>query len=179
MHHRDLLRPSSGRLCSTSDHCASRRTIGRRISARASENGSVTPSNRSTVNSDSRLEPVDLRNQLCDLQSLVRAQQQQLQQQQQSIEQFQGVPGRTHPLAAGWGSLRAGAPPTTGLLRDERTSPFDSQRIGIGDRRLLGLFDSRFHSTSRWEVPMHSCSACTSHMQSDLWVLSACGVSVA
>ncbi|KAL6759865.1 histidine phosphatase superfamily [Haematococcus lacustris] len=32
-------------------------------------------------------------------------------------------------------------------------SPFEAQRVAIGDRRLLGLFDARFHSTARGATP--------------------------
>ncbi|PNH12379.1 Broad-range acid phosphatase DET1 [Tetrabaena socialis] len=34
-----------------------------------------------------------------------------------------------------------------------RPSPFDSQRVGYGDRRKSGLFDARFHSTNSGATP--------------------------
>jgi hypothetical protein len=54
--------------------------------------------------------------------------------QQQHLDQQQG-------LQAG-GSMLPPAAPKAPL------SPFDAQRIGIGDRRLRGGFDARFHSTA-------------------------------
>ncbi|KAG1664180.1 hypothetical protein FOA52_011356 [Chlamydomonas sp. UWO 241] len=63
-----------------------------------------------------------------------------------------------HPLARSPWSLQPGVQPdaqatASGAWRPAATSPFDSQRIGIGDRRLLGLYDSRFHSTSAGATP--------------------------
>ena len=143
MQFRDLSRPCSGRQCSTSDSCARMfRPIGHRRCYPSLRAGSENGKGANLVPSDAR--PEDFRKSLADLSMLVRAQQQQLQQQQQVIEQFQVVPARSHPLTAGWGSPR-----NTSMREESNTSPFDSQRIGIGDRRLLGLFDSRFHSTSR------------------------------
>ncbi|GFR41068.1 hypothetical protein Agub_g1708 [Astrephomene gubernaculifera] len=40
-----------------------------------------------------------------------------------------------------------------GECSQRHLSPFDSQRVGYGDRRLLGLYDARFHSTHTGATP--------------------------
>jgi hypothetical protein len=55
--------------------------------------------------------------------------QQQQQHDQQHQQQLSGA------LPSGWW--------------DPSIRPFDAQRAAYGDRRLLGLFDAQFHSTSR------------------------------
>lgn len=40
-----------------------------------------------------------------------------------------------------------------GLLHNKHINPFEAQRVaGIGDRRFLGKYDARFHSTT-WYPP--------------------------
>jgi TolA-binding protein len=58
--------------------------------------------------------------------------QQQQQQQQQQPQQHQQLSGASQ-----------------GSWWDPSIRPFDAQRAAYGDRRLLGLFDAQFHSTSR------------------------------
>jgi len=102
-----------------------------------------------------------LKAQLSDLSGLVRAQQRTIEQQQNTIDSLKSQETR-HPLlmsggeAAGWRSNSMAHPRATASTG---VSPFDSQRIGIGDRRMLGLFDSRFHSTSRY-VSSSDCTQC-------------------
>ena len=135
MHHRDLNRLYSGKACSTSVPAS---PLGRiRVStwATAHENGSST---------NSIMGPDALREEIHGLQALMLQQQKAIEAQQRAIEQFHAAPSHPHPLAAGWSNRNSSI-----SMRENKASPFESQRIGIGDRRLLGLFDSRFHSTSR------------------------------
>ena len=152
--HLGSMRSHSGSGCSTST--SSNRPFGVwpiRTSFRVSASGNVRPSSSS---GNGKFEP--------EVIPPIRAQQQQTLEQQQTIEQRgtnspSSSEGR-HPLASGWSSMR---PPTSHSFQRDPSdrdrapaiSPFDSQRIGIGDRRLLGLFDSRFHSTSRWGWPAY------------------------
>jgi hypothetical protein len=63
------------------------------------------------------------------LQSTVQKLTQQQEQQQQQQQQPSGASD------GGWW--------------DPSIRPFDAQRAAYGDRRLLGLFDAQYHSTSR------------------------------
>ena len=115
--------------------CHRERRMAHRSLALASSNG---------TGSDSDIDL--LKAQFNDLSSLLRSQQHIIEEQQQTIESLRSPISR-HPLImsggeTGWRASNTRAASTS-------VSPFDSQRIGIGDRRLLGLFDSRFHSTSR------------------------------
>ena len=60
-----------------------------------------------------------------------------------------GINPHFSPLASGWGMVTS-PQSSQGQLQagKQRMTPFEAQRIGIGDRRLLGLYDSRFHSTA-------------------------------
>ena len=125
---------------------------------------------------DGRAEVAELQRQLDKLSALVRLQQGLLEEQQQQLSQMQkrqtlldqqaaatafasaqdlqqlfdgGINPHFSPLASGWGMVTS-PQSSQGQLQagKQRMTPFEAQRIGIGDRRLLGLYDSRFHSTA-------------------------------
>jgi broad specificity phosphatase PhoE len=158
------IRTASGAHCSTSYTSGG----GRALRFQAKRLGKVIKANgeRMTLVHSSNLrddfkheEPAELvrvlETRLEDLGQLVRAQQGLLQEQQKTIEQLQRSTSSAQRTSSGqvltsengW-SLR-----TPSFQASRAVSPFDSQRIGIGDRRLLGLFDSRFHSTSSGATP--------------------------
>ena len=124
------------------------RRMAHRLLALASSNGNGS-------DSDINL----LKAQFNDLSSLLRSQQQTIEEQQQTIESLRSPISR-HPLIMSGGETGPGWR-ASNRATSTSVSPFDSQRIGIGDRRLLGLFDSRFHSTSRYVIHAtmhHACS---------------------
>jgi TolA-binding protein len=89
-----------------------------------------------------------------DLAALVEQQQHSLVQQQATIQQLQDTvqqlsQQQQHDLQHDlqhqqlvYGASQSG-------WWDPSIRPFDAQRAAYGDRRLLGLFDAQFHSTSR------------------------------
>lgn len=85
------------------------------------------------------VEADDLRSQLLQLQSVMTAQQEVIQTQQALIEDLR-TSVKPPELAL--------APSPSQQQWSASISPFDAQRIGIMDRRHLGLFDARFHSTN-------------------------------
>jgi len=167
-----MQRSSNYASCSTSSSTGmSCRRFSRRVACLV-----VAPTNGNVSDSDMVL----LKAQLSDLSGLVRAQQRTIEQQQNTIDSLKSQEAR-HPLlmsggeAAGWRSNSMAHPRATASTG---VSPFDSQRIGIGDRRMLGLFDSRFHSTSKYVLSitpsgspcmMHSIAhACSSYIS--IWL---------
>lgn len=86
-----------------------------------------------------------------DLSSLVQQQQQSLAQQQATIQQLQStVQQLTQQQQDQQQQLSGGS---QGGWWDPSIRPFDAQRAAYDDRRLLGLFDAQFHSTSRGAIP--------------------------
>ncbi|GAX79717.1 hypothetical protein CEUSTIGMA_g7158.t1 [Chlamydomonas eustigma] len=160
------IRTASGTNCSTSYASGAVRALryhDRRVSTVIKSTGErVTFVNPLDLREDIKHEgPADivrvLETRLEDLGQLVRAQQGLLQEQQKTIQQLQerSTSGSVQRPSSGKGlnsencwNLR-----NSSFQTNRAVSPFDSQRIGIGDRRLLGLFDSRFHSTSSGATP--------------------------
>lgn len=98
--------------------------------------------------------------QIASLQALVQQQQEQLRKLQQ--QHPLGVGGSRSMLPAYGASerqqLEAGPPQQHPLLAapaaQPSLSPFDAQStLGFGDRRLLGQYDARFHSTAPGATP--------------------------
>lgn len=122
----------------------------------ASSSSSSTHSPAAAAAADAAV--AELRSQVDVLRATLREQQALLLNQQQLIQRLSSQASATAPpssagpsLAAlqmqqqAWAAQRAGA----GLP----LSPFDAQRAAIGDRRYLGGFDARFHSTSAGATP--------------------------
>jgi hypothetical protein len=65
------------------------------------------------------------------MRQLVSGQQALLQKQTQTIDELKSLL-----------TVQTPAPPKKGVVR-----PFDAQRAAYTDRRLLGMYDARFHST--------------------------------
>ncbi|GIL42900.1 hypothetical protein Vafri_727 [Volvox africanus] len=82
------------------------------------------------------------------LKTLVQAQQDILYSQKAQIDQLMETLQEERLRVAHSPVLVEEAPQPTPHLR-----PFDSQRIAYGDRRLMGLYDARFHSTLTGAVP--------------------------
>ena len=90
-------------------------------------------------------ELVQLRNEVSKLSELVTNQARLLQTQMQSLEQARGLID-LHTMT---NTLSAAAPTQTiqaGWNKD--VQPFEVQRSAIGDRRYLGGYDARYHSTN-------------------------------
>eukprot|EP00195_Chlamydomonas_chlamydogama_P012286 CAMPEP_0202901526 /NCGR_PEP_ID=MMETSP1392-20130828/14302_1 /ASSEMBLY_ACC=CAM_ASM_000868 /TAXON_ID=225041 /ORGANISM="Chlamydomonas chlamydogama, Strain SAG 11-48b" /LENGTH=410 /DNA_ID=CAMNT_0049588099 /DNA_START=245 /DNA_END=1477 /DNA_ORIENTATION=- len=105
----------------------------------------LTPTPPAAQNSDIS----QLREQLGTLTTLLETQQRVIDKQQALIDQLRASVTRTKETAP--------VPPASvsapSLGWNSKLSPFESQRIGIGDRRLLGLYDARFHSTASGATP--------------------------
>jgi ABC-type transporter Mla subunit MlaD len=86
-----------------------------------------------------------------DLAALVEQQQHSLVQQQATIQQLQDtvqqLTQQQNEQQQQQQQQLSGASQTGWW--DPSIRPFDAQRAAYGDRRLLGLFDAQFHSTSR------------------------------
>lgn len=81
---------------------------------------------------------------LAALQATVTAQQQVIQQQQSLVDELRACVTCNRTFAV---NAPAASPPPAPVR------PFDAQRQAIGDRRYLGLYDARFHSTSTGATP--------------------------
>lgn len=99
-----------------------------------------TPSH--TSNSNNNEEVVV---ELDELRKLLHLQQSIIDKQQNSIDQLKKLVEQQHQTNQAQ-KQNAGQQASTGW--NSSISPFEAQRIGIGDRRLLGLYDARFHSTA-------------------------------
>ncbi|GLC44437.1 hypothetical protein PLESTB_000469800 [Pleodorina starrii] len=98
----------------------------------------------------------ELAAQVQTLKTLVQAQQDILYSQKAQIDQL------TETLHEERLRARHGAPPAIALpetLQPQQQQqrhalrPFDAQHIAFGDRRLMGLYDARFHSTHTGAIP--------------------------
>lgn len=102
--------------------------------------------NRELHHEDSRFDT--LKDHLANLQNIVKEQQAIIQQQQDAIDGIKGYITKQRQS-----SLSSVKPPHLWRGEPREVRPFDAQRVSIGDRRYLGLYDARFHSTSWGATP--------------------------
>ncbi|KAF6253071.1 histidine phosphatase superfamily, partial [Scenedesmus sp. NREL 46B-D3] len=88
-----------------------------------------------------------------DLAALVEQQQHSLVQQQATIQQLQATVQQLTQQHHDQQQRQQLSGSSQGSWWDPSIRPFDAQRAAYGDRRLLGLFDAQFHSTSRGAIP--------------------------
>ena len=110
-----------------------------------------------------------MQHQLRQLQGQIRSQQRQILEQQEALAHLNALikPQPLHPpTSASLGLQRAPAAAT--VARPLR--PFDAQLAAVGDRRAIGMYDARFHSTNWCAACAGVCSASSARLH---WA-SAC-----
>ncbi|KAK9805474.1 hypothetical protein WJX72_000323 [[Myrmecia] bisecta] len=92
----------------------------------------------------------ELKRELQDLREQMAAQSQIIQAQGRTIDSLRGTL-QLRPPSTYSGPVRSLS--TAGTSTSEAPRPFDAQYAAIGDRRFLGMYDARFHSTKWGATP--------------------------
>uniref|UniRef100_A0A7S3QYR3 Phosphoglycerate mutase-like protein n=1 Tax=Dunaliella tertiolecta TaxID=3047 RepID=A0A7S3QYR3_DUNTE len=128
------------RACTSTLQAPNTKIQHRRERRAPSKHNRCTPMEAST-NGGAGSPAVNLEEQVKELRSQVLKQQELLEKMQHQLSQQQQQQQQTSE------------PPKTSTGWSPDVSPFEAQRIGIGDRRLAGLYDARFHSTATGAIP--------------------------